>query len=146
MLRISYLLCLLTLMRWTNWYRTRQYELSRASKWSICVPLCIIWNGPCRKKTCLGDFRQSETQKSVSSATETSYKIEITFETSLYMVLSKQRIIKALISLRGCAGWSAALLLANPRRQVLSRWGPNNAYYFSMKRFLVVKVHNRSFS
>ena len=30
------------------------------------------------------------------------------------MILSKKRITKALISLRGCAGWSAPLLLANP--------------------------------
>ena len=31
---------------------------------------------------------------------------------------------KALISMRGCAGWSAPLLFANPRRQVFSRRGP----------------------
>ena len=30
----------------------------------------------------------------------------------------------AQISLRGCAGWSAPLLFANPRRQVFSRRGP----------------------
>ena len=34
------------------------------------------------------------------------------------MILSKRRITKALISLRGCAGWSAPMLFANPRRQV----------------------------
>ena len=34
------------------------------------------------------------------------------------MILSKKRITKALISLRRCAGWSAPLLIANPRRQV----------------------------
>ena len=32
-----------------------------------------------------------------------------------------QRITKALIRLRGCAGWSAPALFANPRRQVFSR-------------------------
>ena len=31
------------------------------------------------------------------------------------MILSKKRIIKALISLRICAGWSAPLLFANPK-------------------------------
>ena len=40
------------------------------------------------------------------------------------MVLSKTRITKALIRLRGCAGWSAPVLFANPRRQVFSRRGP----------------------
>ena len=30
------------------------------------------------------------------------------------MVLSNKRIIKALIRLRGCTGWSAPLLFANP--------------------------------
>ena len=40
------------------------------------------------------------------------------------MILSSKRITKALISLRGCPGWSAPLLFANPRRQVLSHQGP----------------------
>ena len=40
------------------------------------------------------------------------------------MVLREKRIIKELISLRGCAGWSASLLFANPRSQVFSRRGP----------------------
>ena len=50
--------------------------------------------------------------KPVSSATETSY-VENLLEESLDMVCSKMRITKALISLRGCAGWSAPLLFAN---------------------------------
>ena len=33
---------------------------------------------------------------------------------SLEMMLSKKRITKALISLRGCAGWSAPLMFADP--------------------------------
>ena len=40
------------------------------------------------------------------------------------MILSKKRITKALIRLRGCAGWSAPVLFAKPRRQVFSRRGP----------------------
>ena len=43
------------------------------------------------------------------------------------MVLFKKRITKALIRLRGCAGWSAPVLFATPRRQVFSRRGPNSA-------------------
>ena len=34
------------------------------------------------------------------------------------------QITKALIRLRGCAGWSAPELFANPLRQVFSRRGP----------------------
>ena len=56
--------------------------------------------------------------KPVFSATETSKKIEISLVASLAMVLSKKRIKKALISLRGRTGWSAPLLFANSRRQV----------------------------
>ena len=40
------------------------------------------------------------------------------------MILSKKRITKALIRLRGCAGWSVPGLSANLRRQVFSRRGP----------------------
>ena len=63
--------------------------------------------------------------KSVSSAIETSYKTEISLAASLDMILSKKRMTKALISLHGCAGWSAPLLFAKNRRQVFSRQGPN---------------------
>ena len=53
--------------------------------------------------------------KPVSSATETS-QIEISPVASLHMMLSKKQITKALIRLRGCVGWSATVLFANPRR------------------------------
>ena len=62
--------------------------------------------------------------KPVSSATETSKKIEISPISRLHMILSNKRITKVLISLRGCAGWSAPVLFANPRRKVFSRRGP----------------------
>ena len=52
--------------------------------------------------------------KLVSSAGETSLKIEISSVAGLDMILSKRQITKALIRLRGCAGWSAPLLFANP--------------------------------
>ena len=64
--------------------------------------------------------------KQVSSATETRWKIEISLEASLDMILSNQRITKALIRLCGCAGWSAPLLITNHQRQVFSRRGPNH--------------------
>ena len=64
--------------------------------------------------------------KPVSSATETSKKTEISPVASLHIILSKKRITKALIRLRGCAGWSAPVLFANSRRQVFSRRGPFN--------------------
>ena len=62
--------------------------------------------------------------KPACSATETSLKIEISLVASLDMVLSKQRSTKALIRLRGWAGWSAPMLFANPRRQVFSHRSP----------------------
>ena len=37
----------------------------------------------------------------------------------------KKRITKALISLRGCAGWSVPVLFANCQRKVFSCWWPN---------------------
>ena len=49
--------------------------------------------------------------KPVSSATD----IEILLEASLDMILSSMRLTNALISLRGCAGWSVPLLCATPR-------------------------------
>ena len=62
--------------------------------------------------------------KPACSATETSYKIEVSLVASLDILLSNKRITKALIRLRGCAGWSAPVLFAKPRRQVFSRQGP----------------------
>ena len=72
---------------------------------------------PRREKTCLG-VSDKASFKPVSSATETSWKIEVG---SLPTVLSKKRITKALIRLRGCAGWSGPVLFAFLRRQVFSR-------------------------
>ena len=62
--------------------------------------------------------------KPVSSATETSYKIEISLLASLYMIFSNKGITKVLIRLRGCPGWSAPVLFAKLRRQVFSHRGP----------------------
>ena len=71
-------------------------------------------------------FRDSDKArvKPVSSASETSYKIEISPVPSLHMIVSKMRITKALIRLCQCACWSAPVLFANSRRQVFSQRGP----------------------
>ena len=76
--------------------------------------------------------------ETVSSAIETSKKTEISLVASLDVILFEKRITKALIRLRGCAGWSALLLFANPRRQVFSRRGPDGVnmmlcWYVKMK-------------
>ena len=60
-----------------------------------------------------GGCFDKECFKSVSSAKETSLKIEISPAASLHMILSKKQK-KALIRLRGCAGWSAPVLFTNP--------------------------------
>ena len=52
--------------------------------------------------------------KAACSATETSWKNKISLVASLDMILSKMGMTKALISLRGCVGWSAPVLFANP--------------------------------
>ena len=49
------------------------------------------------------------------------------------MILSNKRMKKALIRLRGCAGWSTLLLFANLRRQVFSRRGPFNMIFLLSK-------------
>ena len=71
-------------------------------------------NGPRREKTCR---RVSEKWrfKPSCSGTEISYKIEISLVASLDMILFNQQITKMLISLRGCTGWSAPLLLESPK-------------------------------
>ena len=62
------------------------------------------------------------------------------------MILSNKGIIKALIRLRGCAGWSAPLLFANPQRQVFSQRGPYKmdwkaksiaTFYSGMRKFRI---------
>ena len=68
-------------------------------------------------------FHQKEFQTSLYSYRDFQ-KIEISPVASLHMILAKIRITKALIRLRGCAGWSAPVLFANPRRQVFLRRGP----------------------
>ena len=53
--------------------------------------------------------------KPVPSAIEISWTIEISLVASLNMILSEKRTTKALISLRGCTGWSTPLLFVNPK-------------------------------
>ena len=50
------------------------------------------------------------------------------------MILSNTRKTKALIRLRGCAGWSAPVLFANPRRQVFLRRAPYVLRLESLKK------------
>ena len=42
------------------------------------------------------------------------------------MIFSKKRITKALIRLRGCAGWSASVLLKKPQKKIFSLCCPSN--------------------
>ena len=48
------------------------------------------------------------------SATDMNEKFEISLVESLDTILSNKRITKALIRLRGCEGWPAPWLFANP--------------------------------
>ena len=74
---------------------------------------------PRHDKTCLREFptrpdtnRPAQPQKLAS--------LEILAKESRDIILSKQRTTKALIRLRGCAGWSAPLLFAYNIRHILS--------------------------
>ena len=67
--------------------------------------------------------------KPACSATETSWKVEISLVSSLDGILSKKGKTRELIRLRGCAGWSAPLLLATLRRHVFSRRGLVKSVY-----------------
>ena len=58
--------------------------------------------------------------KPACSATDTSQSLEISAIASRGIILSRQRTTKALIRLRGCAGWSAPLLFAYCIRQIFS--------------------------
>ena len=76
-----------------------------------------MYYGPRRNKTCLQGFQQSETQTSLPSNRE---KIETKLVASLDIKLSKKR----------CPGWSAPLLFANTRRQVVLRRCPYGVKVF----------------
>ena len=64
------------------------------------------------------------------------------------MVLSNKRITKALIRLRGRAGWSGPLLFANPRSHVFLQLGPNIhestkfKKKYELKRFKACRIKN----
>ena len=58
--------------------------------------------------------------KPVCAATEASCSLEILAIESRDILLSQQRTTKALIRLRGCAGWSAPLLFAYEIRYIFS--------------------------
>ena len=50
--------------------------------------------------------------KPACATTEASWSLESLVLASIFIILSRQRKTKALIRLRGCAGWSAPLLFA----------------------------------
>ena len=58
--------------------------------------------------------------KPACAATEAIWSLEISAIESRAIILSKQRTTKAMIRLRGCAGWSAPLLFAYDIRHIFS--------------------------
>ena len=93
---------------------------------------CNIKTGPVVRKPVFGVSVKSSF-KPFSSATETSSNIEISPVASLHILLSYKRISKALIRLRECAGSSAPVQFANPRRQVFSRRGSSSFIHHSTR-------------
>ena len=89
---------------------------------------------PQHDKTCLREFPiRPETNRPKQPQKLTS--LEISAVESTDIILSKQWTTKALIGLRGCAGWSAPLLFAYDIRHIFS-WpgsfytGQNHAKFF----------------
>ena len=72
--------------------------------------------GP-RQETPVSGVSEKASFKPVSSATQTGYEIEILLVASLHTILSTKRVTKALIRLRGCAGWSAPVLFVTPENR-----------------------------
>ena len=80
------------------------------------------------------------TFKPACSSTETSLNLEISDLETRDILLSKERTTKALIRLRGCAGWSAPLLFAYDIRHIFAWPGP----FIKKKKFHEV-LKNESF-
>ena len=80
----------------------RESPIYKFYKWAIYATKPVFWVSEKVRLTL------------VCSTTGTSWNIEISLIASLDMILSRKRITKALIRLRGCAGWSAPLLFAQP--------------------------------
>ena len=71
---------------------------------------CIMWT--LSRQNLSSGFPTKRNSNQSPQPTQTSLNIEILLEASLNIILSSRQITKALISLRGCADWSAPLLLA----------------------------------
>ena len=73
------------------------------------------------KKAVFGVSRDKARLKQVSSATETSQKTEILLVATLdNNTFQKKGITKALVSLRGCAGWSVPCCSQTPKTGFLA--------------------------
>ena len=68
--------------------------------------------------------------------------LEISAIESKDIILSKQRTTKALIRLRGCAGWSAPLLFAYDIRHIFSWPGSNKRWRNGRKSVAVVIIQS----
>ena len=65
-------------------------------------------------------------------------RLEISAIASTGIILSTQRTTKALIRLRGCAGWSAPLLFAYSIRHVFAWPGPNGVWKVGQGQLFIV--------
>ena len=99
-------------------------------------PICLNVNarfylsyGPRRDKTCLQGFSTKWDSNQPAQLQRLARKLNFVVA-RLDMILSNKWITKALIRLHGCAGWSAPLLFANPRRQVFTGRGPYDIKIF----------------
>ena len=85
----------------------------------IYLILCSIWASS--PESLSSGFPTKRVSNQSLQLQRLARKQKISLLASLDMILLDKRITKALINLRGCAGWSVPVLFANPRRQVFSR-------------------------
>ena len=94
---------------------------SFVSSYTLCRPWCLysfsVWYlSLVTRKPVFGVCDQVKL-KPAYSASETRWRLEISDIKTRGIILSKQRVTKALNSLCGCAGWSASLLFANGKNR-----------------------------
>ena len=95
-----------------------------------CLPIFFYYTCPVGTKPVFG-VSDIARLKQVSSAKETSWKIENLFVASFDMILSNKRIKKALFRLCRCVGLSALLLLANTE----------NRFFSHVVAHIILKLH-----
>ena len=108
---------------WNRWIKRHSLHMIMMSECSIYFTFCQS-----KQKHNWASSREKLSsgfpKKRVSNQSHQLQRLARKSLARLRVILLKKRITKAVIRLRGCAGWSAPVLVVNPWRQVFSRRGP----------------------